>query len=85
MKKKRRRGEFHKVVEKNISNRKHACLTTYLRDKSKEFWICLVVVSVNIARRLAKKMYLKEEGTVDLDYVDRWLPRGTLFGRQCRM
>ena len=61
-------------------DRKHACLTTYLRDKSREFWVCLVVVGVNIARRLAKKMYLREEGTVDLDYVDRWLPRGTLFG-----
>ena len=73
-KKRKRRKEFHR------DQKKHACFTSYLRDNSLDFVSFEVVVVVRLARRLAKAMYLKEEGQIDLEMIDEWLPAGTGFG-----
>ena len=79
-KKRHRRGEFHEIKGKVKPSRKHACLEEYLMDNTHEFWSCLVTVGVNIAWRMAAKMYLREEEKIDQAYVDQWLPEGTFFG-----
>ena len=79
-KKRHRRGEFHAIKNKQNPSRKHSCLEQYIVDNTQVFWSCLVTVGVNVARRMAAKMYLKEENVVDQGYIDKWLPLGTYFG-----
>ena len=51
----------------------------YKLDNKKDFYYAEVIVGVQVARRMAAAVYLREEGAMDEKHLDTWLPSNTKF------